>query len=95
MFHSLYSKASRQACDYYRDASLRLRHLQPEVALGAVDCYRKPEQGVLCYNFSIRKHPTFKYFLNGEFISDLKLDSSDGIVSAVEEKLKSSLKEEL
>ena len=45
MFHSLYSKASRQACDYYRDASLRLRHLQPEVALGAVDCYRKPEQG--------------------------------------------------
>jgi len=94
MFHSLYSPQCEKPREYMREASLSNQN--ENVGFGAVDCYRSPEQGVLCYQHSIKKRPTYEYYKNGKLIDSSLNDftSGDDIIKFINERIENKDKSE-
>ncbi|XP_077966473.1 uncharacterized protein LOC120341795 [Styela clava] len=63
MFHSPWYSRCLGLREVFREAS---ENLSSEIGMGAIDCHRKPEQGIICYKLKIKEFPSFKYFKNGE-----------------------------
>jgi len=87
MFHSLYSQNCKEAREQFSSLSERYYGVD-HVGLGAVDCHRQPEQGLVCYHLTIRKYPSYKYYKNGKFILDVPAEKPQDVATFLDWKLR-------